>query len=313
MRRLILAVLLLLPSLAGADFIRYYPAQGGTFTGGTLTTPVLGIAADSCAAIPFSFVSDTNTGLCSTAADTWNLYTAGASRLSGNSTAVTSTVPLVLPQVACNAANSAISFEDPNSGLCTQVAKSVGFTIDGSEKLRVEGTAVSIFNAYLMTYAEFLPSAIDARDIGRATTLPFRHLFFNTSTQGAKSKALADAAATAFVRIAIPQTVASRYAGGQVIYTIFCSDATNTATSSGTVKFACQNVAGTESCGFGTPDVVALGDGTAAIGTTTFDAATGAADTIDLRVSSDCTGVTPTTLTIQYRLDMPQPNTVTPQ
>lgn len=152
----------------------------------------------------------------------------------------------------------------------------------------------------------------DTPDLGSSTVL-WRSLYLARSVQGSKSKALTDATATSFVRIAIPQTIATNYKGGTVIYEIYCDDDTNQASQSGRVTFTCHNLAGTEACGFGTPDGVTLGDGTASLGTPAFTAATAATDTIDLKVNSDCTGITPNTHTIEYRLDMPTLATLTPQ
>jgi len=141
------------------------------------------------------------------------------------------------------------------------------------------------------------------------STLLWTHGYFSRSIQGSKSKTLTDNTATAFATMAMPQTAGSNYGGGQMIYTIFCKDAANQAQQSGTVKFACMNLAGTESCGFGTPDGVTLGDGTASLGTPTFTAAAGA-DLVTISVQSDCTGIAPTTHTIQVRFDLQQPNTL---
>lgn len=110
-------LLLILPALAGAQTIEVTSTDGLTktitvsvpgpagadgaagpagpaFTGGTLTTAVLGAAANNCAAPPFSFDGDATTGVCSTAAGTMNLYTTGVSRLALTSTAATFTGPV---------------------------------------------------------------------------------------------------------------------------------------------------------------------------------------------------------------------------
>ena len=148
----------------------------------------------------------------------------------------------------------------------------------------------------------------DQTNFGEALRQP-KTLYLSRSIEGSKSKALTDNTATAFATMAMPQTAGSNYGGGQMIYTIFCKDAANQAQQSGTVKFACMNLAGTESCGFGTPDGVTLGDGTAGLGTPTFTAAAGA-DLVTISVQSDCTGIAPTTHTIQVRFDLQQPNTL---
>ena len=169
------------------------------------------------------------------------------------------------------------------------------------------GTYVAFFDN-----GNFYKSTTDTGTIGQAANL-WSNGYFSRAIQGSKSKALTDATATAFVRIAIPQTIATNYKGGQVIYEIYCDDDTNQASQAGTVKFTCHNLAGTEACGFGTPDGVTLGDGTVSLAAPTFDATSSAADTIDLRVNSDCTGAAPNTHTIEWRLDMPTTATITPQ
>ena len=158
----------------------------------------------------------------------------------------------------------------------------------------------------------FSPSADDTSSNGSVAS-KWQNVYVTRSIQGSKSKALTDATATAFVRVAIPQTIATNYKGGEIIYEIYCDDDTNQASQSGTVKFTCHNLAGTEACGFSTPDGVTLGDGTANLVAPVFTAATAAADTIDLQVDSNCTGIVPNTHTIEYRLDMPTTATLTPQ
>jgi hypothetical protein len=51
---------------------------GGSFSGGAITTSILGPAADNCATPPYSFTGDTNTGICTRTADTVSFWTAGA-------------------------------------------------------------------------------------------------------------------------------------------------------------------------------------------------------------------------------------------
>lgn len=208
----------------------------------------------------------------------------------------TMTGPLLLPDGAVAAPSLGFSSQT-NTGLYYNSGH-IYFGILGNAVIRITTTAL-------------YPVLTDQKDLGVAT-VGFANAFFTRSIQGSKSKAIADNSATNFVDVAIPQTAGSNYAGGRIVYTIFCKDAANQATQSGTVSFACHNLGGTESCGFGTPDGATLGDGTASIGAPAFTAA-GGTDVAALSVQSDCTGVTPTTLTIQYRLDMPQPNTVTPK
>ena len=165
------------------------------------------------------------------------------------------------------------------------------------------GAGLTVFNS------QVFPSAVDTVDLGIAVN-QFKNFYLARSIQGSKSTALTDATATNFADVSIPQTGGANYAAGFIVYTIFCEDASNQAVQSGRVQFACHNLAGTESCGFGTPDGVTLGDGTASIVAPVFTA-TGGADLVNILVDSDCTGVTPTTHNIQHRFDMQQVNTVT--
>lgn len=128
----------------------------------------------------------------------------------------------------------------------------------------------------------------------------------------AGTKALTDNVATNFANVAIAQSVGANYSGGRVSYTIFCKDAVNQAEQHGLVQFGCHNLAGTTTCGWGTPDGVTLGDGVASIGTPTFTATSGTNAAV-LKLQSDCTGVTPTTFTMEYRIEMERANPVTQQ
>ena len=221
----------------------------------------------------------------------------GLSTMTGTATTTTSTVPFLFA-----------SGTESLPGIAWSAAPTYGWYFSG--------------NAFRMTFAANQRIYFSAGAIGFATpdfveigdtAAPLKNIYVNRSILGSKSKALTDATATAFVRIAIPQTIATNYKGGQVIYEIYCDDDTNQASQAGTVKFTCHNLAGTEACGFGTPDGVTLGDGTVSLAAPTFDATSSAADTIDLRVNSDCTGAAPNTHTIEWRLDMPTTATITPQ
>jgi len=83
-------------------WFRYYAAGAWNnvpvFTGGVFTAPLLGPPADNCATTPpYSFTADGTTGLCSTAAGTIVLRTAGTNRVTLLSTGATFTVPILLP------------------------------------------------------------------------------------------------------------------------------------------------------------------------------------------------------------------------
>jgi hypothetical protein len=249
---------------------------GVAFTGGTVTTPLLG--PTGCTNPAYSWTGHATKGLC---------FDSPYIQLRGSGGAF----PYGEVFLGSAAGNKSGLFDYSAAGSAT------GIRADGTagtlESL-VDGSARSTLTTTALTLASLALRGV-------------------TELQGSTSKALTDATATAFVRVAIVQTIGSNFEAGEVNYTIYCDDDTNQATQSGRVRFACHNLAGTESCGFGTPDGVTLGDGTASLDPPTFDATSGAVDTIDLRVNSNCTGITPNTHTFQYRVHVEATATLTPQ
>lgn len=65
-------------------------------TGGTISGQILEYTSIDCSAPPYSFTGRTTTGLASLAVNTWNLCGGGTLGLSGNTTSVTSSLPLAL-------------------------------------------------------------------------------------------------------------------------------------------------------------------------------------------------------------------------
>lgn len=281
-------LLLLLPSVAWAQVFptRVYP-------GGRFTVQLQGVAANNCTTPPYSFTGDATSGVCSSAAGTVNLRTSGTNRFSVSATTVTSTLPILAPDGTAGAPSLAFS-TDATTGL---------FLSSGTPSLSFSGVGRWSWNS-----AGFFPFASDSFNLGAATRL-IPTVFASRAIQGSKSKALVDNTPTIFATMAIPQTAGANYGGGKIIYTIFCKDAANQATESGEVYFACHNLAGSEACTFGTPTNVIMTDGTASFVAPVFAAAAGA-DLVSISVQSDCTGVTPTTHTIQARFDLPQINTL---
>lgn len=155
----------------------------------------------------------------------------------------------------------------------------------------------------------------DFTDLGNAVR-NFKSAYLSRSIQGSKSKTLTDAAAAvSFVRIAVPQTVGANYAGGTVVWTAFAADATpHTQSLSGRETFTAVNNAGSEVCTVDpTAAVTAPNANSSGTLACTLSCANVAADTVDLQVTCDTSFGTPTAMTFFYRLDMPVPNTVTPQ
>lgn len=131
--------------------------------------------------------------------------------------------------------------------------------------------------------------------------------YTQTGVQVSNSKALVDATATAFSRVAVAN---NSYEGGVLHYTIFATDATDYQNRSGSVPFAIRNLGGTETCTFGTASDAYDGTGTL---TVTWDCAAGT-DTVDLRANANTSLASTTIFTIQARVDLTSGTaTVTPQ
>lgn len=159
------------------------------------------------------------------------------------------------------------------------------------------------------------PYDSDTYNVGRSNIL-YQTGYLSRSIQGSKTFALTDgAAAAAFVRIAVPQTVDSNFAGGDVIWTATAKDATpHVQALSGRLKFSAVNNAGTEVCAVDpTAAVTAPNANSSGTLSCTMSCASNAADTVDLMATCDTSLGTPTGLTLYYRLDMPKTQTITPQ
>lgn len=209
-----------------------------------------------------------------------------------NGTTLTSSVPLYFPDGSATAPSIAFT-NDTDSGFYLAGSNMIGYASAGSARI-----------GFATTYINIASTAGQFRIYEGATR------YGNYFIASGESTALTDNTATTFVTMSIPQTAGSNYGGGTIKYTIFCKDASNQATESGEVIFACQNLAGTESCTFGTASNVIQGDGTASFVAPVFTA-TGGTDNVAIKVQSDCSGVTPTTHTIQAFVQQQQNNTLT--
>lgn len=216
-------------------------------------------------------------------------------RLSFSGTYFQSAYPLLFPDGSATAPSIAFS-SDTRTGIYLSSSGNPTFAFGGAGR-------------WYWNAAGFYPFTTDVSNIGAPSRL-VQSVYTSRSIQGSKSKALTDNVATAFATMAMPQTAGSNYGGGKIIYTIFCKDASNQATESGEVFFACHNLAGAEACTFGTPTNVIQADGTASFVAPVFTADAGE-DLVTISVQSDCTGVTPTTHTIEARFDLPHVNTLT--
>lgn len=139
--------------------------------------------------------------------------------------------------------------------------------------------------------------------------------YLTRGVQGFKAKAITDASATAFVRIAVTQGGSSRFAAGTILWLLDCRDAAGTSYADrvGQTVFLCTNINGTEACVFDATAQEVTQAATYSLASPTFTA-TGGTDTVDLNVNADCAGVVgPDFFTFHYRLDILVPQTLTPQ
>ena len=187
-----------------------------------------------------------------------------------------------------------------NSNVLTLASQALG--TGGARNIRIDS---SNDNIILDTITA---DASDGRDIGSAVL--WRNLYLSRSIQGSKSKSLTDAgAAVSIWRIAVPT---NGYAGGKVIFTANSTDGTDRLTTTGEVTFAGADTAGTVTCGIGTPYGLVTAYRRANTLLCTFTAVTSTTN-CDIQVTCTDNKAGTQTMAIESRLDMPAPNTVTPQ
>lgn len=316
MRRLLTLALLALAAPAVAQInsgsIQYTPSTNALTGPVTITTGPLTLssgqflAVNGTAAAPsYGFIDSPTTGVYRTATGTGRAVFQAANTLAFmNGVNAMSFLVYNTDDGAGNYERMGVKWASSRAQLITESA--------GAGTLR----GIDLFPGTGSTYSYSIsPESNDARDLGFAGNgNRWRNLGLTRSIQGAATaKAITDNVATAFATVAIPQTAGSNYAGGKGYYTIFCRDASNQAVEQGEFHFACHNRAGTETCTIGTAGAPTVNvihtDATASFVAPVFTAAAGA-DLVTFSVQSDCTGVTPTTHTIQVRFDMQQVNTL---
>jgi hypothetical protein len=155
-----------------------------------------------------------------------------------------------------------------------------------------------------------LATADDTYALGVAASNRYMGAYFTRWIQGSKSKTLTDAAAAvSFVRVAV---VTNASAGGTVIWNAISTDGTSPLTQVGMTYFAGVNTAGTVTCtvgAVGTPITAYSRVNTLACTITAVTATTNC----DLQVTCTDNLAGDQTPVFNWRLDMPVPNTVTPQ
>ena len=316
---------------------------GSTFTGGIITTPILA-PAGSVGAPAYSFSAETNSGLFRYGASDLRMSVSGAFVAAFVNGGIYT--PLLVLDIANgdvklqrDAANTLAlrnstnaqtfnwyySYTDASNyqrGALKTSASGIEIAAEtagsGADNLNIvlnpAGGGQVQFNAggggpywYVSGVdGSFNTGFTDTVDLNGA-----RNVGIIRSIQGSKTKALTEGAVTAVTQIAVPQTAGSNSADAVVQWTVYASDGTDTQTRRGSTYLAAVNKAGTETCtvgDIGTP-VVAVSAGTL---TCTASCITGLADVVQFAL--DCTSsLTQTSLNALVRLDMDQPNTVTPQ
>ncbi len=144
MKRLLLLVAFCAsPVLADVETTAVPPPMGGGGGGVTPGTAFVGQiqapAADNCTSPPYSFASDTDTGVCTATADNLSLRTGGTNRGTISSTSLTTTVPILGPD-GTNAAPTFSWSGETNSGLYRVGSNNFGFTFGGNRKWVITGT-----------------------------------------------------------------------------------------------------------------------------------------------------------------------------
>ena len=235
--------------------------------------------------------------------------------ITSNGTSTTFTVPLLLPDGTVSAPSLALSSDadGTGTGFYRQAANVMSFAANGVEAMRISGGALT-FNAGATSYNWDSGRFYAGHDL---STLGLSNVGWQGATilrfiQGSKSKTLTESSATSFTQVAVPQTAGANHAAGKVIYEVYATDGTDTQSLAGEVYFSAVNKAGTETCSIGLVGTEVLSVSTASTLTCTHTCVTGLTDVV--QIASNCvSSLVQTTFTIQSRLDMPQPNTVTPQ
>jgi hypothetical protein len=144
-----------------------------------------------------------------------------------------------------------------------------------------------------------------------AAAYQWQSLGLSTSIQGSKTKTLTEGAATSLTKIAVPQTAGSNFADATIEWVVYAADATDTQTLKGADYVSAVNKAGVETC---TRGAVGTAINAVSAGTLTCTPTCVVGLTDEVEFALNCTSsLTQTTLKAQFRADMMQPNTYTPQ
>lgn len=190
------------------------------------------------------------------------------------------------------------------AAFASDVDTGIGWGGSGILAFRGNGTLITQLSS-----SGLIGGASDTFDFG-STFNYWRSLYLSRGIQGAKTKALTDAAAAVSVwSCAIPT---SDYLGGDLIWSAKSTDATDFRLTQGTIRFAGINKAGTTTCTIGVigTDLTASSNGNTLVCTWT-----NVASTTNCLLSATCTDNTggSQTMVMNSRLNMPIPQTCTPQ
>lgn len=296
-----MGVLAFLSGNASPDAVRIGGNSGAVSPGSVFVGQLLAPAADNCTTPPYGFSGDTDTGLCSSVADTVNLRTGGTNRVTLSTSAETHTLPILWADGTAAVPSFGMASDQDGSG--------TGFFRSASNALGFSANGVATL---ILTSSNLTMNTGDAITLGQVSSnRQWMELYLSRGTMGSKTKILTETSATEFVRVAVPQTAAANYAGGKAIWTVYASDGTDSQSISGESKFTAVNKAGTETCA-AIIDSQTLAAASAGTLTCTITCVTGLTDVVGL--AANCTSsLTQTTLNILWRLDMTQVNTITPQ
>lgn len=282
----------LLPMLApqiGSGRIGYEGA-GGSFAGGDVTNPI-GLPDGSVGAPSLYNTGDTDTGLYFPLANQIGFAAGGDNQLTLADTGAFFDGNLTI-----------IYSADDGSG--ARIANGSGVPINWSST----GTGSGAADAGIKRVSAGVLGITDG-STGQG------NLIYN-SLQTSHTKALVDATATAFVRVAVAD---DDYEGVTIDYTIYAEDADTDARQvvQGMVPVAILNNSGTEACGFPTnhDNYTQATLVTAGTLTVAWDCNSAVADTIDIRATADTSlDAAAETLKIEYTVTVTSGTaTVTPQ
>lgn len=116
------------------------------------TSPFVGPTATDCSVVTYTFTGRLTTGLNSHAANTWNLCGGGTLGLSGNTTAVTSSLPLLVP--AGTVAANGIGIGNAGTGFFSSAASTVDFAEvgDGLSVMRFSNVGFDLYSTFTLRW-----------------------------------------------------------------------------------------------------------------------------------------------------------------